>query len=392
MDTTVNHILKGFVFAGALGAFGCQGLQAAPPLALGQLNVNGLASDGDNVFWTMASGDVRSVSTLGGGVAQVSNTPTGAQGIALDEDAVYWVTGTGAISRAPKVGGAPVALVENLPPAGAGQAVFQIDEASMYWLGTAQDDSTCKSGCSADLVCQASACVPLHQVFKAAKAPAAPMAALLNNTSLQPIALTLAGGNLYYATADSPGQVAGIEDLSISGGTPVTTVTGTFQLVTSATATLCSAGLDPAALALDPTATAWAVTCSALDGSNAHVVASGLANVVSSLTTDDDNVYFATVDGAVSYVPVNGNAPVDMTGITPPEDTTGCVAGAACSCSDTSSIGMFMCDSSGVGTCQCSGGTTFAKGPPGGASLAIDQTSVYWAHSAADAIFAMPRL
>jgi hypothetical protein len=371
--STAPRLLHGFVFAGALAGLGCQGLQGTPPLALGQLGVSALASDGTNVFWTMQSGDVRSVPTVGGAVQQVSKTTTPGL-LVLDADSAYWASGTGGIERAPKAGGSPEVLVQNVTGLGA----LQVDESSLYWMDGQSEGAL--SG----------------QIVKAPKALAAAQTVLLPTSPLDPNTLTLSGATLYYVALGSTPSV-GVTELDVTGGMPVTDVQGSFTRVASATATVCGAGADPTALALDPTSAAQAITCSALDGSNARLVATGLTAVVTSVALDDTTVYFATADGAVSAVPVAATSPVDMSGSSSDGTASGqpvgagtCFEGAACTCSGAAS-GAQVCDSMGNGTCQCSGAATFAMGVPGGASIAIDDTNVYWAQSAGNAVFALPR-
>jgi hypothetical protein len=372
--STAPRLLHGFIFSGALAGFGCQGLQGTPPLALDQLGVSALASDGTNVYWTMASGDVRSAPTVGGSVQQVSKT-VGPGQLVLDVDSAYWGANNGEIQRAPKAGGSPETLVENVTTLGA----LQVDEGSLYWMVGQSEGAL--SG----------------QVVKAPKAPAAAQTVLLPMSPLDPNTLTLTGATLYYAGAVATSAPVGLTELGVTGSAPVTDVQGTFTRVASATATVCGAGPDPVALAADPTSAAQAITCSALDGSNPRLVATGLTAVVTSVALDDTTVYFATADGAVSAVPVAATSPVDMSGSSSDGTASGqpvgagtCFEGAACTCSGAAS-GAQVCDSMGNGTCQCSGAATFAMGVAGGASVAIDDTNVYWAQSAGNAVFALPR-
>jgi hypothetical protein len=369
--STLLRFSHGFALAGALAGLGCQGLQGTPPLALGQMGISGLASDGNSVYWTTASGDVRSVPTVGGTVQQVTTTVSPAN-INLDADSVYWASGTGEIQRAPKTGGSPEVLVHNANGLGA----LQVDESSLYWMIGGGEAAV--SG----------------QILKAAKAPAASPTALVTSATLYANTLAQVGATLYYydplTGSTTPG---GVREVDVTEGSPVTDVPGSFSQVATATSTVCSAGPDPQARALDPNATAQAVTCAALDGSNPRVVASGLTAVVTSMALDDTTVYFATADGAVSSVAADGSNPMVGSGSTstasPPGD---CIANAGCSCPG-SATGVQMCDALGNTTCQCSGASTFAMSPAslGGAYLAIDPTNVYWAQPNGDAVFALPR-
>jgi hypothetical protein len=297
-------------------------------------------SDGDSVYWTMGSGDIRRVSVNGGGVEQVA-TSVGPSRLALDAQSAYWATSTGEIRRAPKTGGEAELLVANANGLGA----LQVDDASLFWLVN-PDEGT-----------------PAGQVLKAPKSAGANPAVLLTMSSLDPGTLALVGSTLYYADPLPGSSQGGVRELDIKGGMPVTDVIGSFHLIASGRSTVCSAGPDPQALATDPLTTAQAITCAALDGSNAHVVA-GALSVVTSIALDDVTVYFATVDGSLTAVPVAHVSP---------------------------SSGASTSDGSGSGTCQCPGATVFATGPAGGATVAIDDTNVYWAHVNGNAIFVLPR-
>ena len=126
----MNHILNGIIFAGAVVSMGCQGLQAAPPLAIGTAGITTLASDGDHVYWTALDGSVQRVSVAGGTVEQVASGVGQAQYIALDSDSVYWATNGGQIGSVSKSGGSPQMLVENEDGLGA----LQVDDTAVYWL------------------------------------------------------------------------------------------------------------------------------------------------------------------------------------------------------------------------------------------------------------------
>jgi hypothetical protein len=329
-------------------------------------------SDGDSVYWTMGSGDIRRVSVNGGGVEQVATSVSPSR-LALDAQSAYWATSTGEIRRAPKTGGEAELLVANANGLGA----LQVDDASLFWLVNPDE------GASAG------------QVLKAPKSAGANPAALLTMSSLDPGTLSLVGSTLYYFDPLPGTSQGGVRELDSKGGMPITDVIGSFHLVASGPSTVCSAGPDPRALATDPLATAQAITCAALDGSNAHVVA-GALSVVTSIALDDATVYFATVDGSLTALPVDHVSPTagastsdgENGGSTVPAGA--CYGGAGCSCSGGAG-GVQVCDASGSGTCQCPGATVFATGPAGGATVAIDDTNVYWAHVNGEAIFVLPR-
>ncbi len=347
----MNHILKGIlVFAGACAALGCQsGVITVPPLATGQLNVSGLGSDGNNVFWTTAEGFVRSVSTSGGAVQTLTQGPISPGNLTFDADMLYW-TANGTINGLPKAGGTAAVLFPNEDGIGS----LQVDPTSLYWLRNV--DEVQGQG----------------QVRKADKTVDASVT-VLASANLNPQTLALNGASLYFPATvlaeDSVTAAPALTTLPTTGGTPVASVTGSFANVATYGANVCSAGTDMAALSLDPTSGAQAITCTALDGSNPNVVAAGLTGIVTSLTLDDTTVYFSTDDGAVSVVNLDGTAPI-VTGATTSPDTTTLI---------------------GANSSGSTGPVVFAQGPAGSASVALDATQVYWAHTNGNAVFALPK-
>jgi len=346
----MNHFFPGtLVLAAAFAALGCQnGPLVTPALALGQLNVTSLTGDGNNVYWTTGDGFVRSISTNGGVVANLAQGLVAPASIALDNDSVYWA-GNGTIGRAPKAGGATEVLFDNEDGVGA----LQVDDSYAYWLRAPGEGIVDAAG----------------QVRKAPKAVAAAVQTLLSD-SIDPKALAL-NGSLYFPADVSTPLATGtaLYQLPLTGGTPVAAVTGQFTSVASYGGSICSTGADAQALSLDPTSGAQAITCTALDGTNPTIVASGLASIVTSLTLDDTNVYFGTADGSMSVVGLDGASPVMTGSVTSPDSDT--IVGPT---------------STGA-----SGPVVFATGPAGVASVAVDITQVYWAHTNGNAILAMPK-
>ncbi len=236
-----------------------------------------------------------------------------------------------------------------------GVGSVQVDATSLYWLRAA--DETSATG----------------QIRKAPKIAGSTVETLLSD-SLDPGGLALNGSldfpaNVTATPATPTADTSALYTLPTTGGTPVAAASGSFDSVVTYGANICSAGPDAAALALDPNSTAQAITCTALDGSNPNVVASGLTNVVTTMTLDDTTVYFGTADGTMSAVALDGTSPVFTGTVTSPDDAT--VVGPT----STGSTGP----------------VTFATGPAGSASLAVDVTQVYWAHANGNAVFAMPK-
>ena len=346
----MNYLFSSMLFVGAFATLGCQsGVLVAPPLATGQLDVTALIGDGDNVYWTTSDGFVRRVSTSGGPVVDLARGLVAPSAIALDDVAVYWA-GNGTIGRAPKAGGATEILFENEDGVGS----LQVDASYAYWLRGPGEGAANATG----------------QVRKAPKAVAAAVQTLLSD-SIDPHALALNGSLYFPATITTPlAAGSGLYALPTTGGTPVAATSGQFATVATYGASICSAGADAQALATNPNATAQAITCTALDGSNPTVVAAGLPSLVTSLTLDDTTVYFGTADGTMSAVAVDGTTPVGGGAVTSPDGTA--ILGPT-------SSGAY-------------GPVVFASGPTAAASVvAVDVTQVYWAHTGGNAIFAMPK-
>jgi hypothetical protein len=345
----MSHLVHGLVLGLGIAAAGCDNRLPAPPppLATGQGNITALKTDGDHVYWSRGDGSVQRVATLGGAVEEVVHGLASPSRLALNADSVYWVEG-GQISRAAKAGSASELLIQNED----GLGDLQVDTGRLYWLRLQGQGSS--SG----------------QVRTATAAPGATASQLFADT-LAPgaLSLALAGRALYYPALDSSalGEPTSVHQLAEAGGAPTAALDGIFHTVATFGATVCAAGPDPQALATDSLSTAEAVTCAALDGSGARVLASGLASPVAALAVDGSSVYFATDDGSVSA------ASLDGTPIAPPSDIV------------TSS------DATAATPTYTQGGpVTFAMGPAGGASLAADGTNVYWAYTNGDAVMSLP--
>ena len=280
--------------------------------------------------------------------------------LASDGDHVYWTTGDGHVRRVAAAGGA----VEEVAQGIVQPSRIVLDTDSVYWAtavgqigrapkagGTAEVLVQNEDGLGALQVDDASVYwlrgpaqgAAAGQVRKAAKTPSTSVETLAQQP-IDPGALALSGATLYYP---GTGSAAGMQELPTGGGTPAAAMAGVFHILSTRGASVCGAGPDPSALAQDPNATSQAITCAGLDGSNPRAVASGLG-VVGALALDDAGmIYFATLDGSVGVASVDGSS--------------------------------------------AAGPMIFASGPPGGASVAVDATSVYWANESGDAIFAVPR-
>jgi hypothetical protein len=344
------------IIATSLLALGCQDLQVAPPLALAQRNVKGLTTDGDHVYWTTGDGFVRRVSTDGGQIEEVAKGLVAPTHIALDADHVYWTASSSEIGRAPKAGGAQEIVAQGED----GLGTLQLDDNHVYWL---RPGNTAGPGM-------------LRKAPKVASAAVDTIA----ESALDPNSLLLAGSLYFYDPSTTGGSSPSVLAIATDGGGMTQVIGGSFHMVATNGSTICGAGTDPRAVAVNPTSTTQAIVCASLDGGTGTVtssddttggprtVASDLGFVVA-MTLDDNTIYFVTDDGQVSAVGLNGAAP---------GDTSVPVV--------TSSDGTTDSSSSAAGA-----SVVMATGPAGGASITLDATSVYWVHENGDAIFSMPR-
>ncbi len=347
----VKHLLHGLALAAALAALGCDNTVPAtsPALATGQVGVNALISDGDHVYWSTVDGSLHRVPVSGGAVQDLAANLGLMTSIhlALDTDSVY-LSANGTIQRVAKTGGAPEMVVANQD----GLGDLKVDDTHLYWL-------------VAQAQAQGASTAEVRSALKAAGAAPATLA----TDGLSSNVLALAG-SLYYLSPGTMGA-AGVRELPVTGGTPSTDVSGDYYALASSGASLCTSGPDTAALANDPSSTAQAVTCAALDGSNSRVVASGLTtpiNPTGGLALDGSTVYFATADGSFSAASLDGSVIPSPSG------------------SITSSDATWIAPTYPPG-----GPVLFAAGAAGGGLITSDGTSVYWTDGAGS-IYSMPGL
>jgi hypothetical protein len=296
----------------AATALGCDDGAAWAPLATSQRFVADMTADGDFVYWVTGDGAVRRVSIDGGAVETIVADLTNPSHVAVDGTHVYWAASGGVIARAPKAGGD----VEQLAGDEQDTVALRVDDANVYWAR--------KSG-------------PIMSKPKTGEPPVT-----LAIDPSHPFSLAQGGATLFW----SAGQVddGAVRDVAIAGGAvndfdhPLSP-----RILAANGAYVCWASLDRDALEKDPLSSAQTLSRAALGAADAHVLARDLGEVTA-LIADETHVYFATLDGKLNAVPVEGG---DV--------------------------------------------TTFASGAGGKTSLAVDATSVYWAHEKGDAVFVYPK-
>jgi hypothetical protein len=350
----MSHLAHGLLLFSALAAAGCDTRTPAPPppLATGQRNVTALKTDGDHVYWSRGDGSIQRVAASGGAVEELAKGLPVPDHIALDSGSVYF-SASGQIGRTAKTGSAPEMLIQT---GAAGLDDLQVDATQagqIYWIPSADQGQ--------------------GQVLAAAKVIGAAGAIINEQGASVGKALALTGPDLYYPavysgpTSQTTSDPATVIRVTTSADVYTDTMPGVFYGLTTFGSTICGSGPDAQALALDPTSTAQAVTCAALDGSDVHVVVSGISSNVEALAVDGSSVYFASFDGSVSAASLDGGT------IVPTQDII------------TSSDDTTTPPSPAPGA-----PVVFAVGPQGGASLAVDGSSVYWAYANGDAVLSMP--
>jgi sugar lactone lactonase YvrE len=94
---------------------GCDGAACRPVvLAAGENQPCGLALDAENIYWTVASGDVRKMPLAGGEITTLASGQNRPCSIVVDGPNVYWVNAAsaGAIMTVTAAGGTPVKLAD----------------------------------------------------------------------------------------------------------------------------------------------------------------------------------------------------------------------------------------------------------------------------------------
>jgi hypothetical protein len=293
------------LLAGSLALLGCTGsVSPGAALATGERGVTAIASDDFFLYWSKGDGSVKRVSLDGGAVQTIATGQHEATHIAVDGTHVYWSSGDGTLARAPKSGGSAEMIAQP-----GGVRALAVDDTHVYFTTAGALQKAPKAGGDA---------------------------VVLASDQANPGSLALSSGSVFWTNAGLGSTAGAVMEIPVQGGTPAPLVASQDQ---------------PSAIALSSESVFWinfgegTLATALLDGTSEHVVVEGepkLAAVVG----DSSNVYFATLDGAVSAAPIQGG------GADP---------------------------------------TPIAQGPAGVVSLAMDATSIYWANSEDGAVMMMPK-
>jgi hypothetical protein len=341
--------LSGLAIAAAIASLASAGCQQPVSLvgvlATGEQGVTSVAVDDFFVYWATLDGKIRKVPVDGGPVQTVATAQSGADNLVVDETHLVWSTGE-SLSAFTKATGA----LNTFPAVGTVQRVT-MDPQSVYWTVSSGEVNTAwKSGAQ----------------FHA-----------LATKQTSPVAISVGAAMVYWANAAGGGAGPG----TVGDGDPTNLPAEAVYSVDSAggiTTAVLPTQDNPVALLTDEAHLYWGnqgdstngtVSIAALDGTSPVTLAINVAQL-HALVADGITVYYSTLDGTVSSVPVTGAAwmtvPADGTG-TPGEDPY------------VMSVQM---------------GTPLVLGPAGIVSLASDATNLYWANQGdpSGAILTMPKL
>ena len=305
-------------------------------LATGQVGVTSIAVDDFYVYWATQDGEIRKVPSQGGAVQSVATGQSGADNLVVDETHLVWSTGE-SISALAKATGTVSTIVAN----GTVQRLTT-DPTSVYWTVASGD-------------------------VNAASKTGAESRALATSQS-NPLAISAGAAMVYWANA--VGASTGTNG-DPNGGGAVLSVSPSGGVA----ATVLATQDNPVALMTDGAYIYWGnqgdstngtVSIAAVDGTNPQTLASNVAQL-HTVVGDGVSVYYSSLDGSVSAVPVSG---------------------AAWMTTNQTTVDM------APGTSSTQSGTPLILGPAGTVSLAMDATSLYWANQADldGAILTMPKL
>ncbi len=292
------------------------------------------------------------------GYAPLGRDQRGVTSMVADEGYVYWTVFSGALRRVSIDGGPVETVVDDITNPGH----VAVDGGHVYWtMGQGVVARAPKAGGSVELLSEneqdpVGLRVDDDNVYWARQdgfvrrvPKAGGERVTLAKDSGKVLALADSGVSLLWvqqepAAGEEPAAGA-VRQVSSSGGDAATLALAPAPRAVAANGTdVLWASLDPDALALDPKSNAMRISRAVLDGSDERVVARELHDV-DALVADDTQVYFSTLEGDLSFVSLlDGGSP-----------------------------------------------TSFASGPSGRTSIAVDRTSIYWAHADGDAVFVYPK-
>ena len=259
--------------------------------------------------------------------------------LAVDDFFVYWARQDGVVKRVSRDGGKPTTLVSNDQPSD----TIAVDDTHVYW--SAKDGAigrTAKEGGTAEPLAQAGhdsslAIDPTHVYFTTAEG-------IVQQRSKQD-----------GSTADLAPTQKVSSQLALKG----TTLLWADQIKSSVNETLTDSGATHALVAAQSAPDRLAISSSNIywsntgdntvgvarrDGGEMHLIPPLSPSFTSALMGDDAFVYFADFGGGVNIASVHGGEAMQL-----------------------------------------------AQGPEGKIVLAMDSTSIYWAHSNGGTIFTAPR-
>jgi hypothetical protein len=264
---------------------------------------------------------------------------TGITAIATDDFFVYWSTQDGSVKRVSIDGGKPTTLISGQPPA----STLAVDETHLFWASSdGQIARTPKEGGAAEPLAEAGhdtgfAIDPTHIYFTTSEGTVQKRAkddgATTDLAAQQKVRSQFAIGGSSLVFATPPEDAAAVSEMRTDSGAVDTLVSGPrpdFVAISGSNLYWTNTG--------DQT-----VGVAQRDGSSVFQIPA-LGAQPSSVMGDDTYVYFADVSGAVNVATIRGGDAVQI-----------------------------------------------AKGPTGKVSMAMDQTSIYWANSIDGSIITMPR-
>lgn len=259
--------------------------------------------------------------------------------LAVDDFFVYWTTQDGSVKRVSRDGGKATTLVTNDQPS---QKVA-VDDSHVYWSA---DDGT---------------------IARTAKAggDAEPLVSAGHDSGL-----ALDATHFYFTTSEGTVRQQSKQDATTADLAPAQKVSSDLALDgitlvwsdevkssineiltdTGTANTVVSGQSAPANVAISPSNIYWSssgdntVDVALRDGSNVRRIATPTTSHTTAVMGDDAFVYFGGVDGGVNVAPLVGGEAMQ-----------------------------------------------FAQGPAGRVVMAMDATSIYWAHTSGGTIFTAPR-
>ena len=314
----------------------------------------------NRIFAALALGcALTAIGCSDGTLATIAPLATGQRGVTAlvaDGDFVYWSLTDGSVNRVSVDGGKVQTVVSGLTM----PAQLVVDDSRVYWstLDGGIGSAPKAGGDTTSLAEGEDGTVGLQlddknvfwarssgEVKKAEKGGGA--LTLLATDPTRPSSLAQSDGTLCWTSGGDADGALHTVDVDRTGGTydapPIVRQLISPRSLAATPGVAFWASLDPDALAADPTSSAEVLTRVNLDGSDVRTLSTGLASV-DAMIADDATLYLSTLDGNVLSLPVDGGDAV-----------------------------------------------SFATGPKGRTSIAVDTTSVYWAHAGGDAIFALPK-